>query len=120
MTEYTDLAAAAAAGFRIIHQAERQRFALVRDDGAGRVRVIGEAHYTLFGESAIDFDHTVVEREFRGTGLSALLAERALTDVLVQGRTIRASCWYIEQYLERHPHLAEPGSAGAEPTGTGS
>jgi len=112
MTEYTDLAAAEAAGFRIIHEAERQRFALVRDDDAGRNRVIGEAHYTLLGESGIDFDHTVVEREFRGTGLSALLAERALTDVLVQGRTIRASCWYIEQYLERHPHL-ERGAAGA-------
>ena len=52
------------------------------------------------------FDHTVVDPGLRGTGLSGLLAEHALTDDIVKGRKIQASCWYIEGYLERNPHLA--------------
>lgn len=112
MARYTDEAQALADGFRIEHEAGRQRFVVLqsgRDAEAGE-RVVGEAHYTLLGEHGIDFDHTVVDTEFRGTGLSGLLAEHALTDGIVMGRKIRASCWYIEGYLERNPHLAESGA----------
>lgn len=114
MVRYADEAQARADGFHIAHEPDRNRFVLLQaasgDSDALEAQasaVVGEAHYSLIGAHVIDFDHTVVIPKLRGTGLSGLLAERALTDGIVQGRKIQASCWYIEGYLERHPHLRE-------------
>ena len=105
MAKYTDEDQAAADGFRIVHEPEASRYAILQ--GAGEEAVlVGEAHYSLRGEDVIDFDHTVVTPALRGTGLSGLLAQHALTGDAVRGRRIVASCWYIEGYLARHPELA--------------
>lgn len=87
-------------GFRIEHEPQLSRFTLLQAHD-----VVGIAHYTLIGESGIDFDGTRIEPALRGRGLAAKLAHRALTDELVAGRTIRAGCWYMRDYLERHPEL---------------
>jgi predicted GNAT family acetyltransferase len=108
MAKYADEKQARADGFSIAHEPERHRFALLQAAEGAADKVVGEAHYTLIGDDAIDFDHTVVDPGLRGTGLSGLLAERALTDEIVRGRKIHASCWYIEGYLERNPHLVSP------------
>jgi predicted GNAT family acetyltransferase len=100
MARYLDEAEARAAGFAVEHDAERRRFALTREG-----RVLGTAHYTLLGENGIDFDGTQVTPEFRGTGLAAILAQRAFSDEIVRGRSIRTSCWFMEGYLARHPEL---------------
>lgn len=101
MARYLDEAQARADGFGIEHEPERSRFTVVKDG-----EVIGEAHYSLIGDDAIDFDHTFVSPELRGTGLSGLLAEHALRDDIVDGRKIHASCWFIEGYLAKHLELA--------------
>jgi predicted GNAT family acetyltransferase len=111
MVEYLTEDDARAAGIRIEREDDRSRFALVRTGPGGEREVIGEAHYTLLGEHGINFDHTVVLPGFRGTGLSQLLAHHALTDVVVQGRSVRASCWFIDEYLEQHPELRQTGDA---------
>ena len=112
MVRYADEAQAQADGFRIEHEPDRNRFVLLQaasggDGEAQASTVVGEAHYSLLGTQGIDFDHTVVDVFLRGTGLSGLLANRALTDDIVKGRKIQASCWFIDGYLERHPHLLE-------------
>lgn len=106
MARYLDEEQARADGFTIAHEPEANRFVLARGDG----EVVGEAHYTLLGDDGIDFDHTVVDPSLRGTGLSGLLAEHALTAEIVRGRRIHASCWFIEGYLQKHPHLAQTGA----------
>lgn len=118
MASYQDEAAAAADGFTVVHQADRHRYALLQQPGgsdpdASESRVIGEAHYTLIGDDAIDFDHTVVDPSLRGTGLSGVLARRALTGTAAHGRRILASCWFIEGYLAKHPELRR--DAGRSP-----
>lgn len=108
MAEYLDEDAARADGYTIEHHPERREFALVN---GGEVR--GVAHYSLYGgggESTddgaiIDFDHTFVSPQWRGTGLSEVLARHALTDEIVRGRHIHASCSFIAAYLRRHPEL---------------
>lgn len=104
MARYLDEEQAKTDGFAIVHEADKHRFALVKDDA-----VLGEAHYTLREGSSpsIDFDHTVVDPSLRGTGLSGLLAERALTDNIVKGRQVKASCWFIEGYIAKHPQLLD-------------
>lgn len=123
MARYLSEAEAAADGFSIVHEPEQHRFAVYLRTGEIE-RLVGEAHYTLAGAAAagdstspesaaaagtIDFDHTVVRPEYRGTGLSGLLAHRAVTDDVVHGRRVLTSCWFIEGYLAKHPELL-PGS----------
>ncbi len=115
MVRYTDESQAQADGFHIEHEPDRSRFVLLQAvSGEGSApnssNVVGEAHYSFIGDHGIDFDHTVVNVALRGTGLSGLLAARALTDDVVKGRKIQASCWYIDGYLKRHPDLLEASS----------
>lgn len=118
MTRYLSEEEAAADGLRIVHEPERGRFVISQSaasqanetgsaDADSVEKVVGFAHYTLRDSphGAIDFDSTFVDPSHRGTGLSELLAHRAVTDDIVTGRRILASCWFIAQYLERHPEL---------------
>ena len=104
MARYTDETQAAEDGFRITHEPEAQRYAVLQTSETGD-RLVGEAHYTLIGGTTINFDHTVVLPELRGTGLSGLLAHHALTGEAVGERRIVASYSFIAGYLERHPEL---------------
>lgn len=103
MANYSNETEAAADGFRVVHEPERHRFALYGADE----QFFGEAHYSLLGEDVIDFDHTLVVPELRGTGLSGILAQHALTDEVIGERRIAASCSFIDAYLKRHPELLE-------------
>lgn len=106
MARYLNEAAAEADGFLFSHESDQRQFIITKDD-----RVIGVAHYTLFDDDTehpgIDFDHTEVDPEFRGTGLSGILARKALSDGIVTGREVKASCWFIEGYIAKHPELIE-------------
>lgn len=118
MARYLDESQAGADGFRIIHEPEQQRYAVYQrvDDpgtdtetGTVRDRLVGEAHYSLRGDDVIDFDHTEVSPHLRGSGLSGLLAHRAVTSDVVADRRVVASCWFIDGYLARHPELLQNG-----------
>lgn len=104
MPRYLDEAAAEADGITIVHEPEAQRFAVYQSGDDGRA-LIGEAHYSFPREGTVDFDHTVVDDLFRGTGLSGLLAHRAVTSEVARENEVLASCWFIEGYLEKHPEL---------------
>ena len=105
MTRYQSEAQAAADGITIVHEAERSRYAVLRSVEGTHTECIGEAHYQLLGDDDIDFDHTVVKPELRGSGLAGMLAHRALTGSAAAGRRVQASCWFIAGYLEKHPEL---------------
>lgn len=96
MKKFTDAASAAAAGYVVAHEPENSRFSLMQGE-----KKVGEAQYTLIGENAIDFDHTEVDAELRGTGLGEILADTATTHELVQGREIHASCGYMAAHLAK-------------------
>ena len=104
MARYLSEEDAAAAGITIVHEPEAQRFAIHRASDAGD-EVVGEAHYSFPSAGVVDFDHTLVADSLRGTGLSGLLAKRALTSNIPREHTVRASCWFIEGYIDKHPEL---------------
>lgn len=101
MARYLTEAAAAEDGYEIVHDEANSRFVITREG-----EEFGEAHYSLLGEEAINFDHTVVHPQLRGTGLSGLLAHRAVTDAVTEGRRKVASCSFIAGYLQKYPELA--------------
>lgn len=104
MARYENEEQAAADGIRIVHEPDAHRYAIYRGEGESR-ELLGEALYSLLGDDAIDFNHTVVDPALRGTGASGLLAHRAVTGEAVSGRRVIASCWFIDGYLKKHPEL---------------
>ena len=102
MAGYSTAEEALADGFTVEHDPASQRFLLLRDG-----EVMGTAHYTLLGDTGIDFDGTEVTPALRGTGLAAILAHRAFTDKIRSGRELHTSCWFMAGYLERHPELLD-------------
>ncbi|MGO1539420.1 MAG: GNAT family N-acetyltransferase [Leucobacter sp.] len=113
MARYLTEEAAAAADIHIEHEPDKNRFAVYEGEGKSRT-ARGEAHYTFLSETGINFDHTFVDPALRGTGISGILAHRALTSPVVAGRKIEASCWFIAGYLRKHPELATSGEAAAD------
>ncbi len=88
------------------HEPDARRYAL-RVDGA----LASVLDYRRLGD-AIAFTRTFTTPPYRGTGLAAELVAFAVDDV-EQTTTahIVPSCWYVEQWFDRHPdrrHLLDP------------
>lgn len=67
----------------------------------------GEAHYTLNGSEAT-FDHTLVPPKFEGRGVASELVRHAMDDIRAAGEwRVRATCWYVDGWLQRHPEYAD-------------
>ena len=81
---------------------DRSRFELV-DDGV----VIGIADYSVQGDVAV-MPHTVIDPDRRGQGLGDVLLAGALPELVGRGLRIDARCWFVADYLQRHP---EAGAA---------
>ena len=101
MNRFLTTADATAAGFAFAFNADRSQFEIHRDGDT-----VGVAHVSDFGELR-DFDHTVVDDAYRGTGLSGVFAEFALTHESTVGKELRASCSFIQRMLQKHPETVD-------------
>jgi predicted GNAT family acetyltransferase len=77
------------------------RFELV--DGA---EVIGIAEYQFTDPGVAVMPHTVIDASRRGQGLGDVLIESALKDLSARGLRIVPACWFVADYLQRHPDAA--------------
>ena len=69
-------------------------------------RVVGVADYRRVGDVVV-LPHTEVDRSLRGQGVAARLVAFALDDVRAQGLRVDPQCWYVADYLDRHPEYAD-------------
>ncbi len=79
---------------------DRSRYELVDGD-----EVVGVADYRIDGD-VIVFPHTEISPERRGHGLGDVLVAGALDDVRGTGRRVVARCWFVAEFLDRHPDYA--------------
>lgn len=77
----------------IRHEPQHQRFVTLVD---GYESVVD---YRLSGRQ-IDFNHTFVPDALRGRGIAEKLVREALAWARQEGYQIRASCWYVQKFLE--------------------
>ncbi|WP_179951101.1 GNAT family N-acetyltransferase [Xylanimonas oleitrophica] len=63
--------------------------------------VMGYLEYHRRGDVVV-MPHTVTLPQFRGRGVAAAMAERALDDVAAAGGTVEPLCWYVAEYVARH------------------
>lgn len=83
------------------HAPDRSRYELVIDG-----EVVGIADYRE-RDGALVFPHTEIDHEHRGQGLGDVLVEGALADVRARGQKVVPACWFVREYVARHPELAD-------------
>jgi predicted GNAT family acetyltransferase len=95
-------------GTEVVHDADHARYVL-RVDG----EVVGVADYRDRGDALV-FHHTEIDRARRGHHLGATLVRGALDDIRVRSRVVVPTCWFVADFVERHPAyrdlLAPPAS----------
>lgn len=79
------------------HESENNRYVL---DVEGEIA--GFAEYTVNGQERV-FDHTVIEDEFQGKGLSKPLIQGALDDTKAEGVPYSATCSAVVRFIEKNP-----------------
>ena len=91
------------------HEPELRRY-VVRLDG----KVASVLDYRELGDT-VAFVRTFTNPPYRGSGLAAELVRFAVDDVEQRTqRRIVPSCWYVEQWFDRHPDrrgLLDPRTA---------
>ena len=76
---------------------ERSRYEILIDG-----QVAGFAEFAQPSEDVRDFNHTVVEPQFRGQGLSSTLIKEALDDTRTAGKKIIATCSAVQNFLGKN------------------
>ena len=77
------------------------RYELVLDG-----EVAGIADFVMVGDVMV-LPHTVIDPGRRGQGLGDLLVEGVLADARERGNTVDPQCWFVREYLDRHPEAAD-------------
>jgi predicted GNAT family acetyltransferase len=83
---------------------ERSRYELTIDD-----EVVGVAEYRVVGDVVV-IPHTEIERSRRGRGLGAQLVQYALDDVRATGRRVEPQCWFVAEFITKHPEYVDLAS----------
>ncbi|MCT1614025.1 GNAT family N-acetyltransferase [Corynebacterium sanguinis] len=75
----------------------QNRYEIFVDD-----KVAGYAAFRETGEGLRDFNHTVIQPEFRGQGLSTPLIQHALDDTRTAGKKIIPTCSAVAHFLSKN------------------
>jgi predicted GNAT family acetyltransferase len=67
--------------------------------------VLGYADYLVRGDVAV-MPHTVIDPAHRGNGLGDVLVAGALRELSERGLRVDPRCWFVADYLQRHPDAA--------------
>ena len=97
------------------HRAAQNRFVLPMPEGEAKLA------YRMLSPTIMDLTSTFVPSAARGRGTGAKLAEAALVYAREKGLQVIPTCWYIGEYIEKHPEFAallepalgKPDRAGA-------
>ncbi len=86
---------------QVRNNAEEQRYEIFVEG-----ELVGLADYAVRGDTVL-FPHTEIDPEMRGRGLGDVLIRGALDDVRASGRRVKATCWFVAQFLRDHPEYGD-------------
>lgn len=93
-----DVPAPGTSEMTVVDVPEQHRFELRQDD-----QVLGYADYRIIGDDVVEMPHTVISPEHRGRGLGDVLVAGAVGQLTQRDMGIVGTCWFVADYLERHP-----------------
>ena len=84
----------------VVHNTDASRFELTLE---GHTAVLD---YRLAGQT-ITFTHTGVPTQLEGRGIGSQLAKAGLAHARENGLKVKALCWFVNGYIERHPEYQD-------------
>ena len=86
---------------RIEHDIEGRRFLAELPSGTALLA------YAPSGDGVLELYSTYVPAAARGQGVAAALVEAALAHARLEGYRVIPTCWYVAQWIRRHPEYAD-------------
>jgi predicted GNAT family acetyltransferase len=83
----------------IQHDEARRKFFTILDGEEGYMT------YAPVSEGTMDFQSTFVPPSMRGKGAAGAIVQAALEWAQEKEYKVVPSCWYVDQYLNRHPRF---------------
>ena len=85
---------------------------VVDNDAASRFEAILDGEVVAFADyvdrgDRVELPHTVVDPSMRGRGIGAIIVGHALRSIRASERGVIPTCWYVAQYIDRHPEHAD-------------
>ncbi|WP_353959500.1 GNAT family N-acetyltransferase [Corynebacterium confusum] len=87
--------------YSVVKQTDRSQFVITVDGHEA-----GYAHY-IDDADVREFDHTVVQPDFQGQGLSKPLIQAALDDAREAGKRVRPTCSAVARFIDKNPAYKE-------------
>jgi predicted GNAT family acetyltransferase len=88
-------------GLAVIHEETKRRFVGTLANTAGESYL----EYRYVTPSKVDFFRTVTEPEMRGKGAAGEVVRAALTWAQEKKLEVKASCSYVEHFLQKNPEF---------------
>ena len=66
-------------------------------------------------DGTVDLQHTIISEAFGGRGYARTLVTRVLDDYRERGVRVRATCSYVQDYMDRFPAYRELLAETADP-----
>lgn len=99
----------------VVHEKSNSRYIILVDGVEG-----GELTYAT-REHEVLFTHTFVNPVHRGLGLGAVLVRNAIDDVVATSDArITSGCWYVTEWLDKHPNYVSDSRSGGIDAETGN
>jgi predicted GNAT family acetyltransferase len=93
--------------YEVVDNPDESRYeARLSEGGPEAAKVVGVLRYAREGDVVV-MPSTVTDPEYRGNGIAAALTRTALDDVRAAGQHVRALCWYVDEWIDRHPDYAD-------------
>ncbi|HZP30453.1 MAG TPA: GNAT family N-acetyltransferase [Acidimicrobiia bacterium] len=67
--------------------------------------LVGVADFVVRGDTVV-MPHTEIVPHRRGHGLGDRLVRAALDDIRATGRAVVPVCWFVADFIDRHPEYA--------------
>ena len=98
----------------VVHEKDNARYVILVDGAEG-----GELTYDERGDELL-FTHTFVDPTHRGLGLGSILVRAAIDDVVATSDArITSGCWYVTEWLAKHPNYVADARSGGIDAETG-
>ena len=90
---------------RLLHEPDRERYEA--HDGDEVVGILSYGDETEADPPVRDLRSTVVAPERNGEGIGSALVRFALDDIRSRGMRVRATCWFVRGWIQRHRVYAD-------------
>lgn len=100
----------------VLHDEAVHRFVLERDG-----EPVGLLAYRPVGrpsEPLVDVYTTQIDPSCRGQGLGDVLVRGALDDLRARGTSVKASCWFVADFLDANPDYQDLREGARRPVAT--